>query len=66
MASKRWRRNRRLKCGCMGYAFPHRRKSGACEHSSRADYYAALRGGASLAFAQQHLSAADLDRMFPV
>jgi len=50
----------------MGYAFPHRRKSGACEHSSRADYYAALRGGASLAFAQQHLSAADLDRMFPV
>lgn len=66
MGSKRWRRNRRLKCVCMGYHFPHRVKSGACEHSSRADYYAALRSGNTIREAMEHLSAADIERMFPL
>lgn len=33
MGSPRWRRNQRLKCGCSGYWFPHRRGGGACEAS---------------------------------
>jgi hypothetical protein len=32
MGSKRWRRNRRLKCNCDGYHFPHRKFSGTCQY----------------------------------
>lgn len=45
MGSRRWQRNRRLKCGCMGYHFPHRRGGGACDHSPTADYHRAKRDG---------------------
>jgi hypothetical protein len=31
MGSKRWRHNQRMKCGCMGYWFQHRKGSGSCE-----------------------------------
>jgi hypothetical protein len=55
MGSKRWKRNQRLKCGCGGYHFPHRRGGGACVHSIRADYYVALRGGATRAEAEAQL-----------
>lgn len=37
--SPRWRRNQRLKCGCMGYHFPHRKGGGACEHSRTHIYW---------------------------
>ncbi len=30
-------------CGCGGYHFPHRKGSGACHSSPRAEYYAAVR-----------------------
>jgi hypothetical protein len=53
-------------CWCGSYHFPHRRTGGACVHSSRADYYAAMRAGAPLAECMQLLSAADLRRMFPI
>jgi hypothetical protein len=61
-----WARHQRLKCGCMGYHFPHRKKGGACIYSPRADYYAALNAGRPLSEAMEFLSAADLERMFPV
>lgn len=64
--SKRWRRNLALKCQCGGYHFPHRKGSGACVHSPRAAYYVALRCGATVAEAQQELSAEQLERMFPL
>lgn len=54
----------RLVCWCTAYWFPHRHGGGACEHSSRARYYAALRAG--LPEALEFLSAADLRRMFPL
>lgn len=53
-------------CGCMGYAFPHRKGGGACEHSPRADYYAALRAGVDESEALQLLWADKLERMRPV
>lgn len=61
-----WRRHRLQKCCCGGYWFPHRKGGGACEHGSRASYYAALRQGVPLREAQELLSAADLDRLFPL
>lgn len=51
-------------CDCGGYHFPHRRRSGACYSSPRADYYAALRADDPEALAL--LSAADLRRFFPL
>lgn len=45
MGSPRWRRNRRLKCVCTGYWFPHRRGGGACEHSRTCDLHRARRSG---------------------
>lgn len=60
-----WLRHQREKCDCGGYHFPHRRGSGACHYSSRADYYAAVRAGLPAEECQQLLSAADLRRMFP-
>jgi hypothetical protein len=59
-------RNTRLACRCMGYHFPHRRRGGACEHNTAADYWHALRSGLPKDEAMQLLSAADLDRMFPL
>lgn len=44
-ASPRWKRNRRLKCECGGYHFPHRRGGGACEHSPTCGIHRALRTG---------------------
>lgn len=64
--SKAWKRNRRLKCVCGGYWFPHRKGSGACDHSSRRDFYLAKRAGLSLKECQELLSAADLERMYPL
>lgn len=61
----KWR-NTRLRCDCMGYWFPHRRGGGNCEHSARPDFYMVLRGGGSLAEAQQMLTADQLDQMFPL
>lgn len=67
MGSKRWKRNRRLKCGCMGYWFPHRRTSGSCYH--RADKLAALlvavrrEGGDVEAATRKFHSDADADRL---
>ena len=61
----RWR-NTRLRCDCGGYGFPHRRQGGACDHSPRRNFYLALRHGAPLHEAQAELSAADLERMFPI
>ena len=61
-----WARHRREKCTCGGYHFPHRRTGGACDHSPRRDFYRALRHGATLAEAQAELSAAQLERMFPL
>ncbi len=55
----------RLVCWCSGYHFPHRKTSGACDHSSRADYYHAIRAGLSVAECMALLSAADLRRFFP-
>jgi hypothetical protein len=66
MGSRRWKRNRRLKCVCAGYHFPHRRGGGACEHSTRHDFYAAKRSGLPLRECQELLSANDLERMFPL
>lgn len=45
MGSSRWARNRRLKCGCGGYHFPHRRGGGACFHSPTCNYHRAKRDG---------------------
>lgn len=55
----------RLVCSCSGYWFPHRRTSGACDHSSRADYHRALRAGVPLTECMALLSAADLRRFYP-
>lgn len=56
----------KLRCGCTGYHFPHRRGGGACEHSPRADYYRAKRAGLPESEAQELLSAAQLESMFPL
>ena len=56
----------RLVCWCSMYWFPHRKGGGACEHSSRAHYYAATRAGLPEAECMEFLSAADLRRMFPM
>lgn len=61
-----WKRHRNQKCGCGGYHFPHRKGSGACEHSPGADYYAAIRAGMTVAEAMLLLSADKLERMFPL
>lgn len=53
-------------CWCGGYWFPHRKGGGACEHSPRADYYLALRYGATMAEAMLELSINQLERMFPI
>lgn len=45
MGSTRWARNRRLKCECGGYWFPHRRGGGACDHSRTRDLHLARRSG---------------------
>lgn len=61
-----WARHKREKCCCSGYHFPHRRGGGACNHSPRADYYIALRNGATRAEAMAELSVDQLERMFPI
>lgn len=45
--SKRWRRNQRLKCECLGYWFPHRRGGGLCHTSKTRTYHLARRAGES-------------------
>ena len=45
--SPRWKRNRKFKCVCGGYHFPHRRGGGACIHSPRAVYHYLIRDGDS-------------------
>ena len=57
-----WAKHQREKCECSGYWFPHRRTSGACIHSKRADYYAGLRAGLSPAEAMQLLNANVLEQ----
>lgn len=61
-----WRRHRLQKCGCGGYWFPHRKGGGACDFSPRADYYRAIRDGATVPEAQLLLSVDQLERMFPL
>lgn len=56
----------RERCDCCGYWFPHRKGGGACDFSSRKDYYMALRGGATIAEAMLELSATQLERLFPL
>jgi hypothetical protein len=56
----------RLVCWCVGYWFPHRKTSGACDHSSRVDYYRAVRAGLPDDECMALLSAADLRRLFPI
>jgi hypothetical protein len=53
-------------CWCGGYWFPHRKGGGACEHSPRADYYIALRYGATQSEAMEWLSSAQIEKMFPL
>lgn len=62
----RLNRLRYSNCSCSGYWFPHRPGGGACYSSPRADFYAALRNGASLSEAMAELSVAQLERMFPL
>lgn len=54
----------RQPCDCGGYHFPHRRGGGACYYSSRADFYHAR--SLPLKERMEFLSAADLDRLFPL
>lgn len=61
-----WLRHQREKCQCGGYWFPHRKGGGACEHSRNRHYYEMLRAGMTQAEAMAELSAADLERMFPL
>lgn len=61
-----WLRHQRQKCNCGGYWFPHRKGGGACDHSPRADFYRALRNGATLSEAQLLLSVNQLEVMFPL
>lgn len=63
--TSRWR-NTRLRCDCSGYWFPHRKTGGACVHGPRSDFYHALRAGLDMAEAMTLLSAAQIERMFPV
>lgn len=56
----------RMVCDCGGYHFPHRKTSGACVHSSRADYYHAMRAGLPEPECMALLSAADLRRFYPI
>lgn len=60
------RRNTRLRCDCMAYWFPHRKGGGACDHSTRRLFYALIREGVPESEAMADLSAADLDRMYPL
>lgn len=64
-SSAKWRATR-LRCDCFGYWFPHRRGGGACEHSSRRTFYEMLRAGVPEAEAMAELSAADLERLYPL
>lgn len=61
-----WKKHQEQKCQCGGYHFPHRKGGGACVHSTRADYYAALRAGLPLDECMALLSAADLARLYPI
>jgi len=61
-----WLRHQKQKCTCGNYWFPHRKGSGACEHSSRRDYHLAIRHGVDKLEAMQLLSANDLEWMFPL
>lgn len=63
MGSPRWKRNRRLKCVCGGYWFPHRRTGGACHNGPRSEYYLALRQGLSKPEAEALLWADKLDSL---
>lgn len=65
MARARWKRNRKLKCTCGGYHFPHRRGGGACLEGPRAEYYERLRQGESKSEAMLCLTVDQLERMFP-
>lgn len=48
----RWLRNKRLRCDCGGYWFPHRRGGGSCDTSPRVWYWRARWQGASETEAQ--------------
>lgn len=65
MYRSRWRATLE-RCDCHGYWFPHRKGGGACEYSPYRDYYRALRAGATVAEAQQMLTADQLNRLFPL
>lgn len=64
--SKRYKINQRRKCNCPGYWFPHRKGGGSCHHSTRWEYYAALKEKVPKEVAMELLSAADIERMFPL
>lgn len=56
------KRGRRV-CTCGGYWFPHRLGGGACHNGPRAEYYAALRQGATPAEALELLWSDKLEAM---
>ena len=59
----RRQRNTRLRCDCLGYWFPHRVTGGACEHGPRADYFHAIRQGATRSEAEALLWSHQLDKL---
>ena len=61
-----WAKHKLEKCECGGYWFPHRKGGGACEHSSKKDFYAAMRAGLPLSECQTLLSVQDLEILFPI
>ena len=50
-------------CRCGGYAFPHRRSGGACDHSPLRDYYLAVRQGVPKPEAETLLWADKLEKL---
>ena len=58
-------KNKRLKCECYGYWFPHRRTGGACTHGPRSEFYLALRAGVEVSEAQALLPSWQLEVVSP-
>ena len=56
----------RAVCDCGAYHFPHRKGSGACESSLYRDQHLALRAGLTELEALAMLSAAALERKYPI
>lgn len=61
-----WAKRKAMVCRCNGYWFPHRRGGGACDESSKVDYYRAMRAGVPKEEAMELLSVADLEKLFPL